>query len=923
MQRILLLEDNQFDAELVATEIKKHWPDIEMEIVSRLSEANALLHSEILFDCAIFDLNLPDGNGMDLLTELREEQIEIPIIILTGLGSEEIAISALKAGANDYIPKKTGFHKLIPEQIKFTVNKALQNRQNLSILYVEHHQSDVDLTLLHLKKHAPYIHLTKVSTGEEALNILPEDNSKECQFDVILLDYRLPGLNALEICKIILQERKLSAALVIVTGQGDEKIAVEALKLGVDDYIVKNENYLLRLPSVITSAFRRKELERQKNTIQQSETKFRLLADYAADWEYWINPEGEYIYISPACLQTSGYPPEAFEKNKYLLNEITTPKYRKMVTQHFLEEVKDPHKAIEFTITTPDGKEKWISHICRAVYDSNNNYLGKRGINRDITDRKKAELELYQSEERFKRLFEDLGDAVFVTKIGGNNMGEIMEVNSAAEKQTGYSKRELMHMNIIGDLYVFGTGEYITEQWDDALREGKTVTAIEKKRKKDGTEYWTEVIVTPIEYKGEPASLSINHDITDRKRGELIQEVILNISNATQLADNLEETLQIIQKELGKLMDTSNFFVALYNEETDRINLLYYRDEKDEVAEFPMGNTLTGLVIKQGQSLLVDSATAKKLEEENKIDKVGFDSEIWLGIPLKTKGKISGAFVVQSYSDPKAYTEKDKEVLEIISNQISISIERKQEEEKLLEALEAAKESDRIKIAFLANMSHELRTPLNAVIGFSSLIDERTDPRDSASFAQLILKSGNNLLAIVDDIFEITLLDQNNINVKQIKRPLVDFLSEIYQTILNRQINMGNTHVVIEKEITGINPLSNLFTDFDKLKKVFLCILGNALKYTNQGYIRFGVYPSENEKNFVFFVKDTGIGIPKEKHQIIFERFKIGDDTLTRKHSGIGVGLYISKKLVNLLGGEIWVESEEGNGSCFYFSIPR
>jgi hypothetical protein len=162
----------------------------------------------------------------------------------------------------------------------------------------------------------------------------------------------------------------------------------------------------------------------------------------------------------------------------------------------------------------------------------------------DVSERLESEQELKQSEERFKRLFEDLGDAVFVTKVGGNEMGNILEVNNAAVRQTGYSREELLSMNIIRDLYIAGSGGISVSDWEEKLRNGEIVTTVENKRRKNGSEYWTEVIVTYIVFKGEAASLSINHDITERVKGE---ERLKNSERKYRnLIENIEEGIMSV-----------------------------------------------------------------------------------------------------------------------------------------------------------------------------------------------------------------------------------------------------------------------------------------------------------------------------------------------------------------------------------------
>jgi signal transduction histidine kinase len=152
---------------------------------------------------------------------------------------------------------------------------------------------------------------------------------------------------------------------------------------------------------------------------------------------------------------------------------------------------------------------------------------------------------------------------------------------------------------------------------------------------------------------------------------------------------------------------------------------------------------------------------------------------------------------------------------------------------------------------------------------------------------------------------------------------LSTFLNDVYQSVLRRQKNLGNTNILIKKEIERIDEYADCYTDFQKLKHIFLNILGNALKFTPEGFVNFGVFLSDDGANYVFFVKDTGIGIPKEMHETIFEKFRIADESLTRKYGGIGAGLFICKRLITLLNGKIWIESQENKGSTFYFSIPK
>jgi len=549
------------------------------------------------------------------------------------------------------------------------------------------------------------------------------------------------------------------------------------------------------------------------------------------------------------------------------------------------------------------------------------NYI--QAIVRDVTERKKAEEALMQSEKRFKRLFDGLGDAVFVTKIWGENKGNILEVNLEAIKQTGYTRDELLQMNIIKDLFVSGSSEINADDWEVRLLNGETVTTIEKKRKKDGTEYWTEMIVSQIDFDGEKYSLSINHDITNRKRAEQIQKVLYNISNSVITTDNLEKLLIFIKEQLSLIIDTTNFYIALYDSKTDTLSLPFISDEKDEFTSFPAGKTLTNYVIKTQKSLLATKEEIDILEQSGDVESIGTNSEIWLGVPLIVDGKVTGVIAVQSYKDENAYSKNDVEILEFVSHQISISIERKKTEQVLKDAFIKATESDRLKTTFLNTMSHELRTPLNAINGFSDIISEDLPINEILDYNKIINDSGSHLLNIIDDIFDISLIESGELKINKEHYNITEIIDEVSKIIINEQTRFNKTNVSINYKFKDKD--FEIYTDKQKLKQILINLLKNSIKFTHEGFIECGYVKEiiDNQPMFKFWVKDTGIGIPIEKQKIIFDIFRQVDDSHTRKYDGTGIGLAVSKSLTELLGGKMWVESDKGKGSIFYFTLPE
>jgi signal transduction histidine kinase len=407
-------------------------------------------------------------------------------------------------------------------------------------------------------------------------------------------------------------------------------------------------------------------------------------------------------------------------------------------------------------------------------------------------------------------------------------------------------------------------------------------------------------------------------DITEKKRADMVQSVLYEISNAALSSVELAELIEIIRNQLGKLLDSTNFYIAFYDEASDMLSTEFDQDEKDQIERWPAEKSMTGYIIRHKKSLLAKVHDVLKLQESGEIEMIGTPSKVWLGVPLMLNNAAIGALVVQSYDNPDAFTENDQLMLEFISDQISITIERKRAEKKIKEALLQSQESDRLKSAFLANMSHEIRTPLNSIIGFSDLmLDPYFDTDQHIEFANIIKENGNNLLSIISDIMDLSKIEAGQLEVKKQLFSINQLIIEIHKEYSFKAIGKG---LELLLDMPNLGEKCFIETDSTKLRQILVNLVSNAIKFTEEGRIEIGI---KIVGNFLLFsVKDTGIGIPKEYHEKIFERFRQVETAHTRKYGGNGLGLPISKSLVELLGGNIWMESEPGKGTTFCFTIP-
>lgn len=670
---------------------------------------------------------------------------------------------------------------------------------------------------------------------------------------------------------------------------------------------------IIHFKGILLDITERKKAESQ---LKYSEELLNDAGDIAKLGGWEVNLENKTVYWTKATKMIHEVPLD-YEPTLDEAINFFPGKYGKIISEAVDNAInKGENYDIELEFITAKNNKKFVRAIGHSEF-RNGKCVRFYGTFQDITEKKTAEKRLRRSESKFRRLFNSASDAIYIHDLEGN----MLEVNLAATKRLGYSKTELMQLKP-PELNAPGQRSAYPEKMQELVSKGKAFFENEHITK-DGKTIPVELNSRIINYEGKKAVLTISRDITERKKTEWELSLQNRISN-TFINSEKENFYKNVLDIIREAFSSRYGYFGYINKEGNLVSESMTKDIWSECQVssksivFPRNSWggVWGESLKKKQTLYKNN---NLLLPEGHVQ-----IESAMAAPVILNDKLIGQIAIAN--KPGGFNKDDKVLINKLCTYIAPLLHSKIQEERykqnLLKAKEKAEESDRLKSVFLANMSHEIRTPMNAILGFSQLLKNSSFTRDKQSeFLEIIHNRSRHLLQVINDIVDISKIESNQLKIEPVSFNLNDLIHELYDSFSialdqaeDKKVRL-NVHKAMERE------QSRIVTDKNRLNQVLTNLLNNAIKFTDEGIVEFG-YLQDESNSLTFFVRDTGIGIPEDKQDEIFLRFRQGDESSSREYEGTGLGLSISKHLVELLGGEIWVESAAGEGATFYFTLP-
>ncbi len=550
---------------------------------------------------------------------------------------------------------------------------------------------------------------------------------------------------------------------------------------------------------------------------------------------------------------------------------------------------------------------------------------------RDITTEVKARQTIEDYRNAFKELFSTLPGMVFRCL---NETNWTVEYASAGSKAlTGYNAEEIVNNNKVryGDLIHEDDRQMVWDVIQESIKRRRFYDVRYRIITKKGKIKWVSERGKAT-FDQHDQVVSIGGFVTDISEGKLAE---ITLKKELQISESIAQiSMQLLQDtvtpiKISKLVQDyvrvfsgSNFSVIYSPDENGAGYTLFNHSTEDEIITVHP-EKYTNSQFKLLEKFKADPKAYINNEESSIILPGLWDDEKTISrlicIPAFTNNKLSGLLIMGGAEED--YTEETISAGQRLINMFSLGLYRLKAEETLQDAKTKAEESDRLKSLFLSNMSHEIRTPMNAIVGFAEMLQDTDLSREQKNkFLDVIIKSGDNLLRLINDIIDISKIEAGQLKFDYSDCLVNEMVYDLETYFKQEMVRQKKEHIKLYTQLGHPESDFALQTDCVRLKQILNNLIGNAIKFTDEGFIEYGY---KIKSGYIeFFVRDSGIGIAPDKQKLIFERFGQVQEAISRNLSGTGLGLTISKNLVEMLGGELWVDSMPGEGSTFFFNLP-
>lgn len=606
--------------------------------------------------------------------------------------------------------------------------------------------------------------------------------------------------------------------------------------------------------------------------IEKELTNFKLAIESSIDGISVQDKKGNFIFINQAYTHLYGYNSvkELLDKNWRIL--YPAEEIKRFETEVLERLNKIGHWRGEVIGIRKDGTI-FPQEVSLTKLESGNTIA----VVHDISKRKKIEEELREKHNLLVTIMNNTQDGIYIKDIDG----KYLMANKSALAFMNKSGEELIGKNSID---VFGEENgYIIEQNDQKILQNGVAEVQEEFIDKDNQRRIFSAMKNPL------------YDSKGKING------IIGISRDVTEARKAQETIR----------KAHDFYLSLF----DNLPIMIWRTNKEGVEDYV--NRAWEIFTGASKNEILEKGLKEFFHPEDyniasEADKDAFPKRVSYQIKYRARRHDRKFRWIRDKAAP--FYDMDGNFGGYVGACTDIT--------DLLEAKEKAEESEKLKTSFLTNMSHEIRTPMNAIIGFSGLLTDKSFTDDQRNnFGTIISNSCESLLQLIDDILDISILESKQMEIRESAFSLHDLFRDLQLTFNETKSKFDKDNLQIKYLISKSQTDINLISDKVRFQQILSNLLSNSLKYSHKGTISFGWEVIDNNE-IKIFVKDTGIGISVEKLPVIFERFRKIDSDREKLYGGAGLGLSICKSLVQLLGGEIWVESEFGVGSTFYFTVP-